>query len=651
MLIVFLALFVVYAATAPTTVVLEDDGSFSMMARLLGVAHPPGYPLYVLLTHPLTLIPVGSIALRAHLASALYGALGGAVLWWVIRAWVGRRYPAYVAALAFGFSRTFWSQSIIADVYTLNVLLFTSMMALAILYLKSANPRTLIALALVVGLGLSNHWPLVVLASPCLILLIWMNRASLRSHSWWLLPSLPIALLVGLLPYVWMVLRSQAAPELTFAGSITSWDGFRHYVMRGQYSDVSPAAGWIDKGQFALFSVTEIVRQFTPLGAGLAAVGLVVQCRRGPALATWAILLGILCTLAALILVPNPDFQLDTQAIFRVYPLVPYALMSIMLAVGVDWIASFSSRRADSWGPTVLCALAVGAPLIANFEYNDRRDYAFSKDFGDTFLDSFDEDAVVFTRGDFETFILQYFHYLEGVRPDITILHERGLGLALDGRLFHERVDPLQVPSAALRETRILAYVEEQERPVYFLQNMPQSLADFDYGLYKKVDPSRSGTTTLIIDDDLLAFYRRMVEGEESSDDFTRFTRSLLIGRMTRLLAAMVHLHSDPTYAERFAADLEAGSSTFPGLLARVTLLAARGGATDEQLLAWIERAEAMSDAAVTKSQRADVFLLKGRILRRLGRFPEARAALERSWEIFPHPANPADRERRQLPS
>jgi hypothetical protein len=520
-------------------------------------------------------------------------------------------------------------------------------MALVVRYVSSAHPRTLIALSLVVGLGLSNHWPLIVLASPCIALLLWTGGTSLRAHSWRLLPGVLIALFVGLLPYAWMVLRSQAVPELSFAGSITSWDEFWYYVMRGQYADASPASGWIDKQQFGLFSIAEIIRQFTPVGAALAGVGLAVQHRRGPPIASWALLLGFVVTFAVLILLPDLDYQLDSRAIFKVYPLIPYVVMSIWLAVGVDWLTGFARiRRGTRSMMAALACLVVGAPFVANLEYNNRRNYEFSRDFGQTFLAGFDEDAIVFTRGDFETFILQYFHYLERVRPDVRLLHERGLGVAIDGRLFHERVDRRAVPSAALREARILAYVEEQDRPVYFFQNMPESLADFDYGFYKKVDSSRSGTTTLIINDELLAFFRRMVEGEPPSDDFTRFTQSLLIGKMTRLLAAMVHLHSDPTNVERFGQDLELGSSTFSGLLARVTLLSARGGASNEELLTWIEEAEALSHQAVAKSQRADVFLLKGRILRRMERLPEAKAALERSWAIFPHPANPAGSER-----
>ena len=78
-----------------------------------------------------------------------------------------------------------------------------------------------------------------------------------------------------------MVLRSQSAPELSFYGALESWQDFQFLVSRSGYSgvDVRPTAGWWDKVQFGGFMLSEIVRQYTPLGAVLAGIGLIVQWR------------------------------------------------------------------------------------------------------------------------------------------------------------------------------------------------------------------------------------------------------------------------------------------------------------------------------------------------------------------------------------
>jgi len=137
---VALALFAVYAATAPRTVALEDDGLFILSSYFLGIEHPPGYPLFIWIGHLFTYLPFGSVAYRVHLASALFGALTGGAAWLCARALIGGRLPAYLAAFALGVSPVFWSQAIIAEVYTLNTFFF---LVLVFMGLQACPPSTL----------------------------------------------------------------------------------------------------------------------------------------------------------------------------------------------------------------------------------------------------------------------------------------------------------------------------------------------------------------------------------------------------------------------------------------------------------------------------------------------------------------------------
>ena len=122
--LVALALFAVYASTAVRTVATEDDGLFLLSSYFLGIEHPPGYPLFTLIGHLFGALPFGSVAYRVHLASALFGALTGAVAWLCARSLIPGRLPAYLAALGLGLSPVFWSQSVVAEVYTLNTFFF-----------------------------------------------------------------------------------------------------------------------------------------------------------------------------------------------------------------------------------------------------------------------------------------------------------------------------------------------------------------------------------------------------------------------------------------------------------------------------------------------------------------------------------------------
>jgi hypothetical protein len=165
--LVALALFGLYAASAPRTVALEDDAFFVLASHYLGVAHPPGYPLYTALGWVAAQLPVGSVAYRVHLLSALFGALAAAMLWLCARRLTGSALAATFAALALGLSPAFWSQAIIAEVYTLNALFAFGLLWLAL------RGGPLWVMAFLFGLSLANHWPLMLLFAPAYAALLW----------------------------------------------------------------------------------------------------------------------------------------------------------------------------------------------------------------------------------------------------------------------------------------------------------------------------------------------------------------------------------------------------------------------------------------------------------------------------------------------
>ena len=148
---VFLAALLLYIRTLAPTVTLTDSGELIVVAHGLGVAHPPGVPLWVMLAHLASLVPLGNVAVRINFSSALFAALASAMLTLVVAELIitasylpkakerGARKktktadsavdpvlifaPAVGAGLLMAFSRTLWSYATIAEVYTLNTLL------------------------------------------------------------------------------------------------------------------------------------------------------------------------------------------------------------------------------------------------------------------------------------------------------------------------------------------------------------------------------------------------------------------------------------------------------------------------------------------------------------------------------------------------
>ena len=81
---VFVVALLLYTVTLAPTVTLVDSGELIVAAQGLGVAHPPGFPLWVMLAHLASLLPFGNVAVRINFSSALFAALACAMLTLVV---------------------------------------------------------------------------------------------------------------------------------------------------------------------------------------------------------------------------------------------------------------------------------------------------------------------------------------------------------------------------------------------------------------------------------------------------------------------------------------------------------------------------------------------------------------------------------------
>ena len=130
---VFAALLAAYARTAYPSVPGGDSGELLAEACALGVAHPPGYPLFLYLARAsMALLPasLGSPAHRANLGCCALGAAAGALLHAAsarLAARLAPRLPAWFvqcvcagAALAWGLSPLIWLYHIGAEVFALS---------------------------------------------------------------------------------------------------------------------------------------------------------------------------------------------------------------------------------------------------------------------------------------------------------------------------------------------------------------------------------------------------------------------------------------------------------------------------------------------------------------------------------------------------
>ena len=210
----------VYVYTAQPNVGLLDSGEFIVAAQHFGVPHPTGYPLWTILAWLFQLLPLGNAAWEVNLFSGLCGALAvgvvtllaSSMLRWMMPWWSGEErtakvVPLVVGAIAvsfgllFAFSFSFWTQAVIAEVYTLHGLL-VGLFVLSLYWWvrRPEQDRPILATFFTFSLCMSNHHLTLALAPlPFLVPLL------LRRSVFWevLVASLVSASLVYL-GFAWL---------------------------------------------------------------------------------------------------------------------------------------------------------------------------------------------------------------------------------------------------------------------------------------------------------------------------------------------------------------------------------------------------------------------------------------------------------------
>ncbi|MCX7683182.1 MAG: DUF2723 domain-containing protein, partial [Anaerolineae bacterium] len=163
-----------YVRTLAPDVLYGDSAEFQTLAYTLGVTHSTGYPIYLLLARLLGFLPLASPAWRVNLFSAVGAAITLGNVFLLGRYLTHSRIGALLGSVALGLSSTFWSQAIIAEVYT-PALAALSMVLLLLWYWHEApavRTRALLLAAALTALGLGLHAFVVLLAPTAVIFVV-----------------------------------------------------------------------------------------------------------------------------------------------------------------------------------------------------------------------------------------------------------------------------------------------------------------------------------------------------------------------------------------------------------------------------------------------------------------------------------------------
>jgi len=542
----FVSLFT-YVLTLAPTVVFWDVGEFIAASFMMQVPHPPGSPLFLLVTRIAMMVPFASdLALRAHAFSTLCSAFGIMFLYLVIVRVImdfrgvpetlSEKVTVYgasiIGALSLAFSTSYWNNSIEAEVYGVSMFFLAAVMWLAMRWYERAdnegNEKYLLLIAYLMGLSLGVHLLALLVIFPVALIVYFRKyevtfdtfrkfllislgvfflvypgivkylpgmmdgefrgtKNELVSYIPWILivgvcygvfhtyrkklRVLHIALvaivliLLGYTTYIAVLIRSNTNVPMN-ENDPSNLARLTSYLNREQYGDIPfwprrhsqephqqgiytnysselgylweyqivhmffRYVGWNYVGQESdrQDSGVKLNETFAiPLLVGL--LGLYYLFTKDAKMG-WVFLASFIILGPVLALYNN---QQEPQPRERDYIYVgAFFVFSLWIAVGVVAIIDYvrrlveSARTAETGSFAVVGFLVLAIPLNMarmNWENHNRSGNYVAWDYSYNILQTCEEDAILFTNGDNDTFPLWYLQDVEGVRRDIRIVN------------------------------------------------------------------------------------------------------------------------------------------------------------------------------------------------------------------------------------
>lgn len=500
----FGVVFVLYLLTLSPTVAFWDAPEYITAAKVLGIPHPPGNPLFTLMAHVWGMLPLAAdYAKRINIFAAFCSAASAGIWFLVAERWLrnilAERAPRLIAAFAGIFAGatawTVWNQSVVSEkVYTVSLLSIALVAWLAVRWADEAvgprRDRWLVAAIYVIALTSTNH-TMGVLGAPILAVYVLLTdwRVLLRPK----FVALAVAVaVIGVSPnYVYLPLRAAQLPAVNEGEPVGFFSkALMETLNRTQYlkPGVMPRQPWApgdlvenashfgaqldmywhywtwqwgkDLGGFGALSTG----LFTAVGLG----GLLTLIRRDRRAGLAAAALTLTLTLL-LIFYLNFKFgwyyhladKTITSEMREVrnrdyFFIASFAFFGVLLAAGfamlyrgaVTYLGDRGTLRMRQLTPMPLFALAL-IPLLGNRISAPRNGETLARDYAVDMLQSVEPYGILITAGDNDTFPLWYAQEVMGIRRDVTLANLSLMGTDWHVRQLRRRETPLFDPAGA----------------------------------------------------------------------------------------------------------------------------------------------------------------------------------------------------------
>src|SRR5207248_2560621 len=534
-----------------------------LAAHGLGVAHPPGFPLWVMLAHLASLVPLGNVAVRINFLDAIFAALACAVLTLVVaqlmltaaylatskRSKKGAQSrsrgasstssaardedsgidrllvfaPALGAGLLMAFSRTLWSYATIAEVYTLNTLLILIVFFLMLRWRRlvtqtilSARLHTgaavtkhdgwLYTAAAVFGLALGDHHVTVGLTLPAVAVIVWRTQGLRFFTSRRLLYAALISIGALVAVYAYLPFAASRWPVINWGNPRSLQEIWWHITGR-QYRvflSFTPNVVGTQFVEFCRMALREFGPAWLPVAVVLAFAGF-TNAYKTDRTSFWFL---------SIVVISNLAYDLSYQIAENkdAYYLPVFISIAIAAGPGIRWLIqmNFSKSTAANkpyWVTAIALLLVFATAFAANLPFNNRRHYFIAHDYAENLLSTVGPDGLLVTQDWQVVSPMFYVQEIEHRRRDAKVID---LNLLRRSWYFDylKRAHPDLVERSREKIDRFVELLKQWERdPGAFAMNdlLTQTISEAFFEMVRSIVTQERSVAPAYIMNDLLA--------------------------------------------------------------------------------------------------------------------------------------------------
>lgn len=516
-----------FLSTISSNVHFGDSAEGVAGVASLGILHAPGYVVWVAAARLFSeLVPIGELALRVALFSAVCSVATVGVVFAIARRLGASSLGAAVGALSLAVSSSFWFYAGYAKAYALTSLLIAITILFLLRWKSDGGVWRLVVVGIAIGLSLGAAWQSMAVAVPGLALLLFAADRRPRPRELAALAASGLASAGAVL--AWVMVRASADPAVTWGGASTLGRAVRLLLMRDFINLQGTGAGTAEgdsvaSGENVVALVIKLLRVpfFVNADLGilllaLAVIGVAVAIQRRGVTRWWPLAVVYVANIVAVLAVISPGrrpsgMSISRDALLRTggFTLASAIVLACITALGATWAAgrvqaavqgasgrgrgrarTSAQRRAQraadaapargtAWAATALAVLVIGGTAAYHWRVATHREPDFAGDYAHNVLTSLPEDTVLLTNLLERTFTLEYQQVVHDLRPDVDLVQIEKLPAAWYREDVADRLD-VELEEGDRNAFELALLVSDQlqgERPVYYDASALSSLA------------------------------------------------------------------------------------------------------------------------------------------------------------------------------